>query len=169
MNKVTHIHLALPAWVLLAGLLLVPVSALAESEAAAPASEMTEDLLGLEEESPYVYGARGLRDPFLPPAQARLAPGKDKTSDMPPLQQHALSDYKVVGIVWGKAGHFAMVSTQEGKGYTIRVGSRIGTNEGRVRRITDNAVIVEEFLTDVFGERKRIESVLALRPEEVIP
>lgn len=141
-------------------------AAAAAGTAALKEEEGAPDTEAEEEQPPYIYQARGLRDPFSLPPQVNKAPGGGKGA--PELQQHATTDFKVVGIVWGENGWFAMVSTQDGKGYSVRQGTRIGLNGGRVRRITKDAVIVEEYYTDVFGERKRSETVLALRPEEVL-
>jgi len=118
-------------------------------------------------ENGYRYQAYGLRDPFVPPAQVRAS--AKPTKELPVLQQHALSAFKVVGIAWAGRDYYAMVSTEDGKGYTLRVGTKIGPDGGRVRRITKDTVIIEEFQEDAFGETKKYETVLALRPEEVFP
>jgi Tfp pilus assembly protein PilP len=116
---------------------------------------------------PYQYLARTVRSPFMPPEEVR----SDITgsTDLPDLQRYPLGDFTLVGIVWSPAKRIAMVATPDGKGYSVRVGSRIGTADGKVRRISRDAVIIEEFRTDVFGETKKYETVLALRPEESIP
>lgn len=121
-----------------------------------------------EPEEIYKYLARGGRDPFVAPAQARASKKKD-TKDLPILQQIGLERFRVIGTVAVGRKYKAMVSTEDGKGYTLQVGTHIGVNKGRVRRITSDSIIVEEYKTDVFGERKRYETVLALRPGEVLP
>jgi len=68
----------------------------------------------------------------------------------------------VIAIVWGGMGQSAMLQTPEGKGYTVRVGTRVGPNHGVVRKITPREVIVEERYTDVFGETKTREVTLEL-------
>lgn len=113
---------------------------------------------------PYAYGSRGLRDPFTLPPQAAPDAGKKSILELTPL-----SDFKVVGIVWTRKGPYARVATQDGTGYTVRRGTRIGQNGGVIRKITRDRVIVEEWDTTVFGERVRVETVMALRPEEVNP
>ncbi|MBI5137660.1 MAG: pilus assembly protein PilP [Nitrospirae bacterium] len=117
---------------------------------------------------PYPYQAHGVRDPFLPPVEVRGSQAGDG-ANLPDLERYPLGDFKLIGIVWSSNAKAAMVSTPDGKGFTVRAGTRIGDSNGTVRRITQDAVIVEELRTDVFGERKKFETVLALRPEEVIP
>ncbi len=70
----------------------------------------------------------------------------------------------MIAIIWGGLGQSAMVQTPDGKGYTVRVGTRIGSNQGVVKRITAQSVVVEERYTDVFGENKTREVVLNLGP-----
>ena len=96
------------------------------------------------------------------------APTAEEQS-IPPLERHALADFRLVAVVQGNKGAFAMVTTTEGKGYTLRVGTRIGPDGGRVRQISKNSVIVEVVKPDEFGELKKSETVMALRPEEVVP
>jgi type IV pilus assembly protein PilP len=117
--------------------------------------------------SPYLYQARGLRDPFTLPAEVR-APTADQES-VPPLERHAIADFRLVAVVQGGKGSFAMVTTTDGKGYTLRVGTRIGPDGGRVRQIAKDSVVVEVVRADEFGELKKSETILALRPEEVVP
>lgn len=116
----------------------------------------------------YVYQARIGRDPFLPPVEVRGSQMQSLAS-LPALERYPLGDFSLIGIVWNNSNKAAMVSTPDGKGFTVRVGTRIGNSDGKVRRITQDSVVIEEFRTDVFGARKKFETVLALRPEEVIP
>jgi Tfp pilus assembly protein PilP len=115
----------------------------------------------------YVYSARNLRDPFVLPAEVR-APERAQ-DDIPPLERVALSEFRLVAVVKKRGTNYAMVSSSDGKGYTIGVGTRIGSDGGEVRRIMPDAVIVEQVRADEFGELKKSETVIGLRPEEVIP
>ncbi len=117
---------------------------------------------------PYIYQARTGRDPFIPPVEIRIPEAED-ASHLPELQRYPIGDFTLIGIIWTKARKSAMVSTPDGKGHTVHPGTHIGAQGGKVRRITRDVVIIEEVRTDVFGERKKYETVLALRPEEVIP
>jgi len=114
-----------------------------------------------------MYTARNMRDPFALPAEVR-AP-EAKREDVPPLERAPLSDFKLVAVVKKRSGTYAMVASSDGKGYTLGVGTRIGSDGGEVRRIMPDAVIVEQVRADEFGELKKSEIVLGLRPEEVVP
>jgi Tfp pilus assembly protein PilP len=139
-------------------------AAVAAAAADPNASWMPDDV---DDASKYVYASRTLRDPFALPAEVR-APEVSQ-EDVPPLERAPLSDFKLVAVVKKGKGTVAMVAGSDGKGYTLHVGTRIGSDGGEVRRIMPDAVIVEQVRADEFGELKKSEIVLGLRPEEVVP
>ncbi len=107
----------------------------------------------------YAYDPDNRPDPF----KSILLTGITKNQQfLPPLQQREVAEMKVIAIVWGGLGQSAMLQTPDGKGYTVRVGTRVGPNQGVVKKITPRAVIVDERYTDVFGETKTREVVLEL-------
>jgi type IV pilus assembly protein PilP len=113
----------------------------------------------------YTYVPGGRRDPF----GVVLPSGKDTKEDLrnlPPLQRVSLSELNLIGIIWGGFGYTAMVQTSDGKGYTVRPGTRLGSNNGVVDSITTSAIIVHEHLTDVYGNRQVREIVMRLHPKE---
>jgi type IV pilus assembly protein PilP len=108
----------------------------------------------------YTYDSEGRPDPF----KSILLTGTARNQQfVPPLQQREVTEMKLIAIVWGSLGQSAMLQTPDGKGYTVRVGTRVGPNQGRVKKITPREVIVEERYTDVFGETKTREVILELR------
>jgi type IV pilus assembly protein PilP len=116
-------------------------------------------------EASYSYNPSGRRDPF-------GAIGVDKPG-MPlekchlrPLQCTSLTELSLIGIVWGGFGYTAMVQAPDGKGYTIRQGTKIGPNDGVVSAITENALVVQERFTDVYGKKQVREYVKLLHPKE---
>jgi type IV pilus assembly protein PilP len=111
------------------------------------------------------YDPSGRRDPFLPISQ--LAQQEMDTS-LPPLQRVGLTELNLIGIVWGNYGHTAMVQTPDGKGYSIRRGTRVGPNNGVVSSITERGFIVQERFTDVYGNKQEREYVKLLHPKEGI-
>jgi type IV pilus assembly protein PilP len=72
----------------------------------------------------------------------------------------------LIGIIWGGFGYSAMVQTPDGKGYTIKRGTRIGPNNGVVSAITENALIVQEQYSDVYGKKQVREYMKHLHPKE---
>lgn len=83
-----------------------------------------------------------------------------------PLQQFDLSSIKVVAIIWGDIGNYAMIEAPDGKGYTIKKGIYIGKGRGAVKDITNDAIIIEEKYMDVDNKIKTKTVELKLKKEE---
>jgi type IV pilus assembly protein PilP len=116
-------------------------------------------------EPPYTYNPSGRRDPF---AAIILEGPKSGAENMnlPPLQRASLTELSLIGIIWGGFGYTAMVQTPDGKGYTVRQGTKIGPNNGVVSAITENSVVVQERFTDVYGKKQVREYVKLLHQKE---
>jgi type IV pilus assembly protein PilP len=114
---------------------------------------------------PYTYNPSGRRDPF---AAIILEGPKSGAENMnlPPLQRASLTELSLIGIIWGGFGYTAMVQTPDGKGYTVRQGTKIGPNNGVVSAITENSVVVQERFTDVYGKKQVREYVKLLHQKE---
>ncbi len=113
------------------------------------------------------YNARGRRDPFQSVVNSQSL-GKQARifGSLPPLQRKDISDLKLIGIVWGSFGPRAIITTSSGKGYTVRIGTRIGLNRGVIKEITQNEVLIEETILNVFGEPRKSEVVMVLHSEK---
>lgn len=110
-----------------------------------------------------VYDPAGRRDPFVAIVQL----DDRKTDDaLPPLQRVAVTEINLIAVVWGGYGYTGMVQTPDGKGYVIRKGTRLGTNNGLVTSITERGVIVVERFTDVYGNKQEREYVKLLHQKE---
>jgi Tfp pilus assembly protein PilP len=89
---------------------------------------------------PYVYEAKGRRDPFRP----LIAPRVVETKPRPKTGLAALevNELKLAGIIWEQRGYFALVEAPNGSGYVLRVNDTVG-GDARVTRITPEAVTFE--------------------------
>lgn len=101
----------------------------------------------------FVYISEGKRDPF----QAfDLAPKGLDNEDLPPLERYDLAQLKVSAILSDKiGGTVAIVEDATGKGFTVKIGSRIGNKNGTVVSIDDTQLNVLEKVTDFTGETKQ--------------
>jgi type IV pilus assembly protein PilP len=97
----------------------------------------------------------GARDPFRPMTLQTKVNGVRPRENLSPLERFELSQLKLVGIVWDAKEPRAMVEDNAGLGYTLKVGTPIGSNDGKVKAIHRNEVVIEEFYSDVSGARKR--------------
>jgi len=93
------------------------------------------------------------RDPFRP-MTLRPKVNTRPRENLSPLERFDLGQLKIVGIVWDIREPRAMIEDTAGLGYVIRVGTPIGSNDGKVKAIHRNQVIVEEFYEDAYGTRK---------------
>jgi type IV pilus assembly protein PilP len=106
----------------------------------------------------------GVRDPFRP-MTLRTKVDSRRRENLSPLERLDLAQLKVVGIIWDIKEPRAMVEDSAGLGYVVKVGTPIGSNEGTVKAIHRNQIVVEEFTVDVYGVRKKIDRSLSLATE----
>ena len=99
------------------------------------------------------YFSAGKRDPFQPlplKVQAKRRPREN----LSPLERYDLGQLKLVGIVWDVKAPRAMVEDAAGLGYVVGVGTPIGPNDGKIKEIKPNEVVIEETYIDFYGARK---------------
>jgi type IV pilus assembly protein PilP len=116
-------------------------------------------------DAPYTYNPSGRRDPFATIVLDGPKLGAENLN-LPPLQRTSLTELSLIGIVWGGFGYTAMVQTADGKGYTVRQGTKVGPNNGVVSVITENSVVVQERFVDVYGKKQVREYVKLLHQKE---
>ena len=110
-----------------------------------------------------IYDFRGKRDPF----KQFVSSEAQKKKKLVPLEKYEVSQLKLTGIIWAaNMNSMAMVEDPTGKGYVIKRGARIGSNEGKVKRITKDRVIITEKYRDYIGEMKSREVFLKLYHSE---
>ncbi len=124
------------AWVSLAGMGHVPVHA---------EEEMTEDT--------YHYNPTGKRDPFRSPFLLVLEQETPETVKTP-LQRFDLEQLKLVGIILKANEYRALIEDSEGLGYIVTKGTPIGLKGGVIKAIESKRVVVEEYETDFYGNRR---------------
>jgi Tfp pilus assembly protein PilP len=103
----------------------------------------------------------GGRDPFQP-MTLRTKANRPTRENLSPLERLELSQLKLVGIVWDTQDPRAMVEDNAGLGYVIKIGTPIGSHDGKVKAIHQAEVVVEEFYSDDYGARKRRDVAIKL-------
>ncbi|MDD5724426.1 MAG: pilus assembly protein PilP [Syntrophales bacterium] len=122
-----------------------------------------------EEAAPdaYRYDPEGKPDPFKPfieIVEERKEVAKTvETVPPPPLQRFAVGEFRLTGIVWTTDKKIAIVETPERKKYTIRRGTPLGVNGGRVVKIGPDSVVVLEKIKDFSGNIHTEQVILALK------
>jgi len=108
--------------------------------------------------------ALGGRDPFRPMTM-RTKVNTRSRDNLSPLERLDLSQLKVVGIIWDIKEPRAMVEDTAGLGYVVKVGTPIGSNDGVVKTIHRNQIIVEEMAADIYGALKKRDVSMTLATE----
>ncbi len=109
-----------------------------------------------------IYNPEGKTDPFVPLFQipteesppVTQKPGKPNAKSLPqcssatPLVQIGLSQLKLVGIIQAASGDRALVQEASDKGYVVKKDTCIGIHSGRVSKILNDRIIIEEKFED---------------------
>jgi Tfp pilus assembly protein PilP len=114
------------------------------------------------------YDPRNKPDPFKSfiIASAQEAAPVKRRQPLTPLQKMPLSEVQsgLKAIIWGEMGSKALVEDATGKGYVVQEGTYVGQNDGIVKRIFADKIVVEEYRRDpVQGALKTNEVVLKLK------
>ena len=124
---------------------------------------------------PLVFGAsqgqmkasENIRDPFKSPLIVQQKIKKPAiTVPLSPLLKFALSELKLVGIIWGGLGRIAIVETPDGKCYSIKKGDEIGKLCGKVKKVCQDNLVVQNEIIDYAGKTKTQEITIKLYKEE---
>ena len=91
------------------------------------------------------------RDPFRPMTLRTKAQARTR-ENLSPLERFDLSQLKLVGIIWDIKEPRALVEDSAGLGYVVKVGTPIGNNDGTIKAIRRNEVVVEEIYSDAYGK-----------------
>ena len=112
------------------------------------------------------------KDPFKPYAQVTKSSEekpvhssvRKNTEDILPIQTFDSERFKVTGIIAGIKENRALLIDPNGKGYVVKEGMALGSNDGVVSKITANAVeIIEKFQDDNGKIRKRTVKLTLIR------
>ena len=113
------------------------------------------------------YDAAQHRDPFRPPSiPSNVA---DSNGPRTPLEGYDIGQLKLVGIVSESGASRAMVEDSSGLGYIVTTGTPIGTAGGVVTSIEPRRVLIEEHVTNFFGEKEPKQVVMELPKEDRSP
>lgn len=113
-----------------------------------------------ESASDVVVAPHPRRDPFTPPSV-----GVERRTPHTPLEAYDLHALTLVAVISDPAVPRAMVEDAAGLGYTITLGTPIGSSGGVVKAIEPSRVLVEETTIDFYGETQKRTETLELRPE----
>jgi type IV pilus assembly protein PilP len=140
-------------------------ASLPAAEAKKTATAKAEDKKEPEKEEVYSYSPAGKPDPFKPFLQ--LTPYREpRSAPLTPLQKYETSQLKLVAVLFAPEGNIGLVEDATGKGYFVKKGTLVGKNDGKVTKILNDRVMVEEIFLDVLGQKKVNEIALLLQKAE---
>jgi len=113
----------------------------------------------------YAYDQRGRRDPFLSLVEiTKKKPPRKK--DAPPLESFSVEEIKILAIASDPKENYALILLPNQKTYTIKKGMVLGLQDGKVEKITEETVVIREYVKDFRGDIKPKDTVLKLHKGE---
>ncbi|MDD2942183.1 MAG: pilus assembly protein PilP [bacterium] len=103
-------------------------------------------------EETFIYDPSGQRDPFLP---FNLSQKVEFAGDTP-LERYTLGQLRLASVLESASGEpTALVEDATGRGYMVKMGTRIGNNSGTVVEITRDSLKIVEETSDFTGKINR--------------
>jgi Tfp pilus assembly protein PilP len=136
-----------------------------------PAQKAEDQNLGqIAASKEYSYDATGKPDPFVP-LIAEITPIKhtapqQRSKPLTPLQKYDLNELNLVAIIALSNKSSALLEDSAGYGYIITEGMLVGKNDGIVKKITKNGLIVEEKLYNANGDLESKISTLTIQHQK---
>jgi type IV pilus assembly protein PilP len=142
----------------------------AKQNALKGAEKHIEDKTTGPNEDKYSYDATGKPDPFVSlitetPARQQGIPEK-QTKPLTPLQKYDLKELKLVAIIKSGDNSSALLEDSLKYGYIVNEGMLIGKNDGVIKKITENGLVVEEKFYNSIGEIETKISTLTIQHQE---
>ena len=120
---------------------------------------------GIVAEKYYAYDQQGRRDPFLSLVEiTKKKPPKKKGAS--PLESFSVDEIKVLAIASDPQESYALILLPSQKTYTIKKGMTLGLQDGKVEKITEDTVVIREFVKDYRGNIVPKDTVLKLHKGE---
>jgi type IV pilus assembly protein PilP len=117
----------------------------------------------------YQVNLTGIPDPFMPIETVMRPPTTETKREpdkrLPMIQRLALNSFTLTAIVvHPNPNNSTALVDSGGVGYLIRKGTKIGPNNGVVKEITDNKVVIEEPEVNYKGDKRMRFTELKLNP-----
>lgn len=109
----------------------------------------------------YAYPKTHTRNPFMKVVEQDGLGRPDLSRPKEPLEAFALDSLRMVGTVHHNDRLWAVMAAPDGAVYRVSVGNYMGQNFGKIKKIDEQEVIVEETVTAATGWESR-SSKLAL-------
>lgn len=108
------------------------------------------------------YAPTDRRDPFLPYLSPTMKLTQAPDVPLEPLQKFALTQLKLVGIIWDVGRPKALVEYPSGRSHIIIENTKVGQEMGYVAAIREGEIIVVEQLVNAEGRKSFQTKILKL-------
>ncbi len=108
------------------------------------------------------YTPTDRRDPFLPYLSPTVKLTQAPSIPLEPLQKFALTQLKLVGIIWDVGRPKALVEDPSGRSHIIIENTKLGQEMGYVAAIREGEIIVVEQLVNAEGRKSFQTKILKL-------
>ncbi len=119
----------------------------------------------------YSYNPIGKRDPFKSYLAAeeenRQVMEKGSERHKTPLEKYTFDQLRLTAIISGTSRPLAMVEDPSNQGWTVHVGTRIGSNGGKVSAIMRSGIVITEEYRDAAGRKRKNKVTLSMPVEEL--
>lgn len=119
----------------------------------------------------FVYSAQGVREPFVPWVNADDKKGRQASNQglqpdfnrrKEPLEKFPIDALRMVGTMHREGGIWAIVRAPDGMVYRVREGNYVGQNHGKILKLGEQRLMVEEIVPDGLGGWQKREASLTL-------
>lgn len=119
--------------------------------------EAIEPLPTIRPYQPYTYVAFEFRNPFSPPiTKRRLGPGgPDMSRPKEPLEAYTLESLRMVGSLSMDGEMWALVLDPKSIVHRVKEGNYVGTQHGRIEKVTEQQIYIGEMIDDGQGGWKK--------------
>ncbi len=138
-----------------------PSRTLSDEESKNEAKNVLAEIDKMEaERQKYKYDPAGKRDPFMQYGMtAKIEDDASKT----PLERYDLGQLKLTAVLAGFGEPRAIVENASGKGFPVKVGTKIGRNNGTIVEIDNQKVVIRERFVNFTGDEQVKDVELRLR------
>ncbi|WP_348672951.1 pilus assembly protein PilP [uncultured Abyssibacter sp.] len=129
------------------------------AEVKARKSSVVEPIPQIRQYEPFEYVPAERRDPFTPQAQDAPDSGPSPENSIRPdanrnreaLEEFPLDSLRMVGTLSTPRATYVLIRAPDGIVHRVSVGNYLGQNYGKITRITEAEVTLEEIIPDGFG------------------
>lgn len=123
----------------------------------------------------FTYEPGERRDPFVTDKQIAELPVASKVNKLAPdplrrkeeLEGYALDSLRMVGTLEQNQSKWGLIRTPNGAVHRVMIGNYMGSNDGRIVSITDEAIQLIEIVADAPGEWRERQAAISITQKSV--